>query len=116
MKINARAWLIAVALTLPAKATTAPTGDYHVLTSPDDRIRLSIQMPAPQSAERPSWSATFQGKPILTDCRLGLQTAAAGELMAGARPVLVRRRSISERVRVLFGRTDWAEDRFREAR
>ena len=61
----------------------AQPGPVHRLNSPDEKILVSIQMPAAGSVERPRWSATFRGKQILTDCRLGLPTADAGDLMAG---------------------------------
>ena len=94
----------------------AQPGPVYRLNSPDDRIQVSIQMPAPGSVERPRWSATFRGKQILTDCRLGLQTADAGDLMAGVRVARERSRSVNPRVRVLFGRSDQAQDRFHEIR
>ncbi|MGH8245829.1 MAG: glycoside hydrolase family 97 N-terminal domain-containing protein, partial [Gammaproteobacteria bacterium] len=94
----------------------AQPSQVHRLTSPDEQIRVSIQMPAPGSVERPRWSATFRGKQVLTDCRLGLQTADAGDLMAGVRVVRERSRSVNQRVRALFGKSDRAQDRFREIR
>jgi len=86
----------------------------HRLASPDRRIQITVQLPGAGSTERPRWSATFRGKPVLTDCRLGLQTADAGELMEGVRVIRARQRSVNRRVRVLYGRSDRADDRFRE--
>ncbi len=103
-------------LLLAASVGNAGAGDIHLLNSPDGRIRVSIQMPAPGSVERPRWSATFHAKPILTDCGLGLQTADAGDLMIGARVLHARSRSVNERVPVLFGKSDQASDRFHETR
>ena len=57
------------------------------------------------SAEKPRWSASFRGKPMLTDCKLGLQTADAGDLLAGARALRERNRSVDQRIRVLFGKS-----------
>src|SRR5258706_4935703 len=88
----------------------------RVLTSPDGRIQVSIQMPATNSAERPRWSATFRGSAILSGCGLGLQTAAAGELMAGVHVVREHHRSVDHRIPVLFGKSDHADDRFHETR
>src|SRR5712691_9270245 len=76
------------------------SSDPLVLTSPHGGIHVSIQMPAPNSAERPRWSVTFRGNRILTGCRLGLQTADAGELMAGVRVVRERHRSVDHRIPV----------------
>jgi alpha-glucosidase len=73
-------------------------------------------MPAPGSAERPIWSASFLGRPVLTNCLLGLQTADSGELLAGARIVQERSRSVEQRIAVLFGKADHADDRFLETR
>ena len=86
----------------------------HRLASPDRRIQITVQLPGAGSTERPRWSATFRGKPVLTDCRLGLQTADAGELMEGVKVIRARQRSVNQRVRVLYGRSDRADDRFRE--
>src|SRR5947207_235398 len=58
---------------------------YH-LSSPDNAIRVSIQMPADKSNDRPRWSASFRGKPLFTNCALGLQVSQV-ELMSGIRLV-----------------------------
>src|ERR1051326_2229162 len=97
-------------------AFPAEAGEAHSLTSPDGRIRISIKWPAPGSAGRPSWSATFQGKPILRDSQLGLQIADAGDLMAGVQRVRERSRTVSRRISVLFGKSAHADDRFCETR
>jgi len=86
------------------------------LNSPDGRIEISIEMPAPASVEGPHWSATFRGKPILGRCALGLETVTEGDLMAGARVEREQNRSVDERVPVLFGKADHANDHFRERR
>src|SRR6266404_5502703 len=79
-------------------ALSAYSDNPLVLTSPDGRIHVSIQMPAPNSPERPRWSATFRGDPILTGCALGLQTADAGDLMVGVRIARERTRSVDHRI------------------
>ena len=94
----------------------AQAGEVRFLVSPDNRLQVCIQLPAPGTAERPRWSAAFQGRPLLTNCALGLQTADAGELMAGVRLVRERDRSLNRRIPVLFGKADHADDRFRETR
>ena len=91
-------------------------GNVSVLTSPDGRIRASIEMPKPGSTARPQWSATFRGRAILSECGLGLQTADSGDLMVGVRVVRERRRFVDELVPVLFGKSARAQDRFREVR
>ena len=101
------------ALVLPG---TQAGESAHLLTSPDARIKVSLKMPAPGTLDRPRWSASFHGRPILTECTLGLQTADAGELMAGARVVKKRTRWVDQRVPVLFGKADHAIDHFRETR
>ncbi len=103
-------------LFLAAGASHAAAGKPDLLVSPDGRIRISIQMPEKGSAESPRWSATLGGKPILTGCGLGLATADAGDWMVGARVLRARRRSVDERIRVLFGKSDHANNRFHEVR
>jgi alpha-glucosidase len=88
----------------------------QVLKSPDGRIQVSIQMPEAGSKEKPRWSASFRGVQILTGCGLGLQTADFGELLAGTQIVQERSRSVNERIPVLFGRSDHANDWFNETR
>jgi alpha-glucosidase len=86
------------------------------LVSPYERIKVEIRMPAPGSDEKPQWSARFNGKPILKDCGLGLETADHGELMVGARVISQSDRARDERIPVLFGKSTFANDRFREVR
>jgi alpha-glucosidase len=86
------------------------------LKSPDGRLAVQIQMPPPGAADTPRWTASFRGKTILSDCRLSLQAADAGELLAGVRVQNQRNRSADERVQVLFGKTATARDRYHETR
>ncbi len=85
-------------LTIPTRAASS-----YKLSSPDGRIAVSIQMPKSGSPDRPSWSATFRGEALLTDCQLGLQTARAGELFAGVAVKKQTDRSVNERIAVLPG-------------
>src|SRR5258706_2389059 len=107
---------IMIGFLLGAIAPHAGATEVYFLTSPDGSIKVSIHMPAPGSVERPHWSASFRNKPILTECGLGLQTSDGGELMAGARVLRQRRRSVNERVPVRFGKSDHANNRFQESR
>src|SRR5207247_6196453 len=76
--LTARAFLrITVFVLLLDTADDARAEVTHRLASPDRRIQITVQLPGAGSTERPRWSATFRGKPVLTDCRLGLQTADA---------------------------------------
>jgi alpha-glucosidase len=88
----------------------------NLLTSPDGRIQVLLHVPAPGSGDRLRWSASLRGRPILTRCGLGLATADAGDLMVGTRVLNERRRSVDERIPVLFGRADHANNDFREVR
>ena len=120
-KLPGRAGIYAAAeimtgLLLAASALETQADQTNLLASPDGRIQVLIQMPARGSSEQPRWSASFRSTPILTDCRLGLQTAEAGDLMAGARVLNERRRSVDERIPVPFGKSDHANDHFREVR
>src|SRR5260370_1255804 len=103
-------------LLMAAQVPGAEESGARLLDSPDGRIEISIQMPAPGSVERPHWSAKFRGKRLLNGCALGLQTATGGDLIAGARVLHEQNRSVDERVTVLFGKADHADDRFRERR
>ncbi len=103
-------WLVMASVPDVAAATV------DSISSPDGRIQATIHMPAPGSGERPRWSATFRTQPILTDCGLGLQTTAGGDLMIGVRVLGQRNRSSDERVTVLFGKAAHADDRYREIR
>jgi alpha-glucosidase len=111
-------WLSALALGVPMMLGLflADAGEVSSLASPDARIRVSIQWPAPGAAERPRWSASFGGKQILSDCGLGLQTTDERDLMSGVGLLRARSRSVDERVHVLFGKSDNAHDRFHETR
>jgi len=100
---------------LAASVPDAAAGEVN-LSSPDGRIHVSIRLPAPGTVERPRWSARFGARPILTECALGLHTADAGDLMLGARVLHQSSRSWDERVAVLFGKSDPANDRFHETR
>jgi len=97
-------------------ASAAQASDLRLLTSPDGKIKVSIQLPAPKSLDAPRWSETFHGKHVLTNCQLGLLTKDAGNLLAGVRLFQQRRRSVGERIRVLFGKSEYAQDRFQEIR
>jgi alpha-glucosidase len=86
------------------------------LRSPDGRISVSMEWPRAGSTNLPVWSARFRDKPLLTQCALSLQTADAGELLAGTRLVREKRRSDDSSVAIPFGKASRARDRFREAR
>lgn len=97
-------------------AGQAQTSETHSLASPDGRIRVSIHLPSAGSTAVPQWSAGFRGKTVLTDCRLGLQTADSAELMAGVRLLREKKHSADQGIPVLFGKTDGARDHFKESR
>lgn len=104
-------WLLA-----SAAAPEAHGVESRSLKSPDGRIRVTVQLPAPGSIEGPRWSAAFRGKLLLTECGLRLQTAGAGDLFAGVKVVREKTRSVDEQLKVLFGKSDQARDRFQESR
>lgn len=97
-----------------AHASTLLAAESALLDSPDGQIQAAIHLPAAGAGERPHWSATFKGKPILSHCELSLQTKDAGEWLAGAQVLNESRRSVNERVPVLFGRSSQADDRYNE--
>src|SRR5436190_8938594 len=108
--------LLGIGLAFAGWASAAAGAENHLLESPDGRIRVSIEFPAPGSTERPVWSATFLGNQMLTNCNLGLEIRDEGELMKGARLRRERRRSVSKRIPVMFGKAAYANDRFNEIR
>ena len=94
-----------------------PSADaFHSLDSPDGRIGVSIHLPDAGTGAGPHWSLTFRGKRLFDRCGLGLELTDDGNVLNGARIVEVQRRSVDQRIPVLFGRSDHAVDRFREVR
>ena len=112
--VSSRPGIVLISSLLAASTVVAVAGEVRRLDSPDGRIQVSIQMPALGSGDRPRWSATFRGKPVLTNCALGLATVDSGELMAGVQIATEQRRSAKERIPMLFGKADHANDRFQE--
>ncbi|MGH7971952.1 MAG: glycoside hydrolase family 97 N-terminal domain-containing protein, partial [Limisphaerales bacterium] len=108
--------MISVWVGLVLLAARSWADELYTLTSPNARIGISIQIPAATSAVSPHWSMTFDGKQLLGDCRLGLQVKGTGELLSGTRLLQHRSRSADLRVKVLFGKTDYANDRYKELR
>ena len=105
-----------VCLVVLARPQAVRTEAPKTLRSPDGRLGVQITLPPPGSAETPHWSATFGGNTILSDCRLSLEVADGGELLAGVRVRKESSRSADERVRILFGKADLARDRYAETR
>lgn len=105
--------LVCLLLGCPLALKTS-AAEVRTFASPDSRIKVRLEMPGP--GEKPRWSATFAGKEILAQCSLGLELAGAGELMAGARIVAEKDRTVDEPVPVHFGRSSSARDHFTERR
>ncbi len=103
-----------VCLLVGLPATAADSASKYKLSSPDGRIAVAIEIPAPDSAAHPTWSATYRGKAVLTHCSLRLETVDAGDLLAGAHLQRQRSRIFAERIPVLFGKSDHADDNFHE--
>lgn len=106
---------------LPTACLTAGGGSAHAdtlptLPSPDGRIAVQIAMPPAGSAETPEWSASFRGKTLLRSCRLSLSVAGEGDLLAGAHLRREQRQTQNKRIRVLFGKAEYAHDRYQETR
>src|SRR5436190_6755981 len=108
--------LLSIGLASPFLSSAAIVREDYLLESPDGSIKVSITFAGPDSTERPNWSARFLGTQILTNCSLGLQIANEGELTKGVRLQRERRRSVSKRIPVLFGKAAYANDHFNEMR
>ncbi|HVV71762.1 MAG TPA: glycoside hydrolase family 97 N-terminal domain-containing protein, partial [Verrucomicrobiae bacterium] len=104
-------WLGCVLLAAHSRAD-----EFYTLTSPDSRLAISIQIPSPNSSQHPHWSLRFDGKPLLADCRLGLQLKGPGELLTGVRLLDHHSNAANRPVKVLFGKTAYAQDRYKELR
>ena len=114
-------WPLALGVVLLALQSIAPQAGAQTqltssIASPDGGIRVSLWFPKPGSVDRPFWSATFRDKALLDHCQLGLQTVDSGELLAGVRVLRHHHRAINQRIRVLFGKADSAQDHFHETR
>jgi alpha-glucosidase len=107
-----RSWLVFL---LPALVPFLCLAE-RPLTSPAGRVRVSFDWPAGNSTEAPRWSASFRGQTILKDCELGLTLKDRGEVLVGVTPPNVSRRRVNERIPVLHGRSDHADNTFHEAR
>ena len=88
--------------------------DVHLLSSPDKRIQVRITIPAVKDGGTPTWSATFQGKAVLADCRLGLETKDTRDLMRAVRLMRKSEGRRDTKIPVLFGKSAYAHDRFNE--
>jgi alpha-glucosidase len=92
-----------------AVSALKPMPEVHELASPDGRLHVQV-------SERATWSASFDSKQIFRDCRLELDDAAHGGLLQGATLHRVQNSSHDGQVKVLFGKTVVARDRYRELR
>src|SRR4051812_6851011 len=73
-------------------------------------------MPVPEWACHRPGAGSFHNKPTPKACGLGFKPADEGELMLGVRVLKEQRRSVDKRVRVLFGKSAYANDSFHEMR
>jgi alpha-glucosidase len=86
------------------------------VSSPDGKIRISVQAPEAGLRQNPSWSATFQNRQLFTNCTLGLNLTEGGDLLKGARLIGMENRAAKERVAIPFGKADHGNNHFRELR
>ncbi|MEI8282256.1 MAG: glycoside hydrolase family 97 protein, partial [Armatimonadota bacterium] len=87
-----------------------------VLQSPNGQISVRLRTSSPNSIEDPTWSANFNGQPILTACKMGINVEGHGNLLAGAQFVGEQRNRRNNRIRLFFGKADFAQDHFQEIR
>jgi alpha-glucosidase len=86
------------------------------LSSPDGKIRITVQLRDSGLRENPSWSATFQKRQLFTNCALALNLTEGGDLLKGARLIGMDNRAVKERVPIPFGKADHGNNHFRELR
>lgn len=107
------AWLL---LSSAFHASHAAESEARSLSSPDGRLKVVLH--ASSTTAGPHWSASFRDKSILANCQLGLEVAGpeGGDLLLGAQVLEEQSRAVDEKVRVLFGKSESARDRFNEKR
>lgn len=98
------------ALILPA-LLAAGTFPGTELVSPNGNLKVRVNLP-----EQATWSLAVGGKERLGPCRLGLTVKGFGDLFAGVRVLDQRRRTVDERIPVLFGKASEARNHFEELR
>ena len=98
-----------------AFATPALSQNSTDLSSPNGRIAVRIRTPEAGSAAAPTWTAAFMGRPTVSG-RLGLEAAGEGDLLSGVRASTVRRASVNQRIPVLYGKADHADNHYNEVR
>src|SRR5437868_3056512 len=115
---NEHKWHVFILATLVglSDASAASSARTITISSPNERLRVTVSVPATEGGQSLSWSATFQGRQILTNCAVGLEVAGAANLFKNAQLIRERHRSIDDRVRIPFGKADHAVNRFHESR
>jgi alpha-glucosidase len=111
---NQRVCLLLITLYIASVTAYSRAEDASPLFSPDGRIKVFFHLSSPDSNENPTWSASFKGKPILSDCHLGLQVGDGGDVLTGARLLREQNRSSDQGIQVLFSKTDHAQDTYHE--
>ena len=110
-KLPFRTSLLVLAFGVSVSALAAPISS---LLSPNGEIKLNINLPAGKLNELPNWSATFEGRQILSSCALSLDLIGQGNVLSGAQLAKVTKSSHHNRIRVLFGKVDFAKDNYQE--
>lgn len=87
-----------------------------LIQSPNGSVSVQMILPGKGAAEGPLWSAAFGGKPLLKDSRLGLEVIGLGDMLAGASLLVKATRSHQAKIRVLFGKSEFAAERYEETR
>lgn len=86
----------------------------HTLASPNGRLTVVIELPEPDTDDRPRWSASFDGAPLFAASTLGLLTEAGTDLLAGVRCVDRTETQRDQPVDLLFTKTATTRDRHGE--
>ena len=111
-----RLCLIAIVASATMAATIANAEVTREVRSPSGRVQIQISIPKAGSSEPPHWMAIYGKKNVLTDCKLSLDVVDQGNLLAGAQINSEKSSRSNKRIPVLFGKSAFAQDNFREIR
>jgi alpha-glucosidase len=87
----------------------------ETVSSPDGKITVGVQM-AKSADALPTWSLSFAGKELFTNCDLSLEISGKVDLFRSALLLGVERGKRDQTIPVLFGKSASARDHYNELR